>query len=360
MLKNTGFSPSARAIVVAAGLAVVIVATRAVGSFLGAVFMALILVICLIPLVNWLRRKGLPNWLALLITLVVFVTIIVALVVFLTTAFSQLAEALPTYVDSSETRTAELQAQLVRLGIDASDTLALLDLEYPARFIELITSFLASLIGTLALVFVMLMIFVFMFLETSGFSVRLRKGLAPDNPLLARFREFSKDVKEYWWITSAIAFVIAVLDAIFLLILGVDFALLWGAVAFLLSYIPSLGFWLALIPPFLLAWAQFGFGTAMIVFIGYVLINGSIQNFVQPKVMGGGVNLSPLVVTISVVVWTWALGPIGAILAIPATMLVKKLFLERYEETRWLAIAIGEGRGRQDVANDDSGPGTGT
>jgi predicted PurR-regulated permease PerM len=269
-----------------------------------------------------------------------------------------LVEALPTYADNAESQLEELQAQLEELGID--DILPSLDFLDPSKLIDLISGFLGSLFGSLALVFLMLMFFVFMFLEASGFSVRLRKGLAPDSPLLTRFHEYTRDVREYWWITSAIAFVIAVLDVIFLLILGVDFAILWGVVAFLLSYIPSLGFWLALIPPFLLAWAEFGIATAMIVFIGYVLINGSIQNFVQPKVTGGGLNLSPLVVTISVVVWAWALGPIGAILAVPATMLVKKLFLERYEETRWLAIAIGEGRGRQDIANDDLGPGTGT
>lgn len=354
MLKNTSFSASARAIIVAAGLAIAIAATRAVGSFLGATFMALILVICMIPLVDWLRRKGSPNWLALLITLVVFVAIIVALVVFLAAAFGQLVEALPTYADNAETQAEELQAQLGEFGIDASNILPSLDLLDPSKLIGLISAFLGSLIETLALAFVMLMFFVFMFLEASGFSVRLRKGLAPDNPLLTRFREFSTDVRDYWWITTAIAFVIAVLDAIFLLILGVDFAILWGVVAFLLSYIPSLGFWLALIPPFLLAWAEFGFATAMIVFFGYVLINGSIQNFVQPKVTGGGLNLSPLIVTVSVVVWAWALGPIGAILAVPATMMVKKLFLEGYEETRWLAIAISSGSGDQDAAGDDS------
>jgi len=130
-------------------------------------------------------------------------------------------------------------------------------------------------------------------------------------------------------------------DTIFLLILGVDFALLWGLLAFLLGYIPSVGFWFALIPPFILALFEFGITKALIVLVGYILINGSVQNFLQPKMMGSGLNLSPLVVVISLFFWAWVLGPIGALLAVPMTIIVKEIFLEGFDDTRGLAGLMG-------------------
>ena len=126
-------------------------------------------------------------------------------------------------------------------------------------------------------------------------------------------------------------------DAIFLAILGVDFPVLWGLLAWFLGYIPSVGFWLALIPPFLLAFAEFGPGTALLVLIGYVLINGSVQNLIQPKLMGDSVDLSPLSITASLFIWTWVIGPMGALLAVPLTMGVQKLILQPYDSSRWLA-----------------------
>jgi predicted PurR-regulated permease PerM len=130
-------------------------------------------------------------------------------------------------------------------------------------------------------------------------------------------------------------------DTIFLLILGVDFALLWGLLALLLGYISSVGFWFALIPPFILALFEFGITKGLIVLVGYILINGSVQNFQQPKMMRSGLNLSPLVFVISLFFWAWVLGPIGALLAVPMTIIVKKFFLEGFDDTRGLAGLMG-------------------
>jgi predicted PurR-regulated permease PerM len=128
-------------------------------------------------------------------------------------------------------------------------------------------------------------------------------------------------------------------NTIFLWILGVDYAALWGLLAWFMGYIPSIGFWFALIPPVLMAYAQYGLQTALIVFVGYVLINGGVQNFVQPKIMGDRLRISPVVVFVSLFVWGFLLGGMGAILAVPMTMLVL-ITMENFEGTRPVALLM--------------------
>jgi predicted PurR-regulated permease PerM len=128
-------------------------------------------------------------------------------------------------------------------------------------------------------------------------------------------------------------------DAIFLLILGVDYAVLWGLLAWFMGYIPSIGFIIALIPPVLMAYAQYGLQTALIVLIGFVLINGGVQNFIQPKIMGQRLKISPVVVFVGLFIWGYLLGGIGAILAVPMTLMVL-IIMENFEGTRPIAILM--------------------
>ena len=128
-------------------------------------------------------------------------------------------------------------------------------------------------------------------------------------------------------------------DALFLTFLGVDYALLWGMLAWFMGYIPSVGFIIALIPPVLMAYAQYGLEKALIVLVGYILINGGVQNFYQPKIMGRNLRISPLVVFVGLFIWGYLLGGIGAILAVPMTLLLL-IAMENFEATRPMAILM--------------------
>jgi predicted PurR-regulated permease PerM len=183
----------------------------------------------------------------------------------------------------------------------------------------------------------MLMVLIFFLLGAPALATRLKTGFPAGNPTLARFRELAGDLREYVRITTWINLLVGLVNTIFLFILGVDYALLWGLLSFLMGYIPNVGFWIALIPPFLLALLEFGVAKALIVLTGYVLINGGVQNFLQPRMMGSGLNLSPLVVILSLFFWGWVLGPMGALLAVPLTMIVKEVFLDAYDDTRGLS-----------------------
>jgi predicted PurR-regulated permease PerM len=185
-----------------------------------------------------------------------------------------------------------------------------------------------------------LLIFVFMLSAAIALPRAARgDGLGPDHPVFKRVSELTRDVRQYVTITTGINLLVGVGDTIFLWIMGVDFALLWGLLAWLLGYIPSVGFWLAAIPPVILAWATNGVTSAIIVFIGFVLINGAAENLVKPKVMGEGLSISPVLVLVSVIVWGWLLGGIGAIIAVPLTLLILSV-LDSYEGASWFMVLL--------------------
>jgi predicted PurR-regulated permease PerM len=140
-------------------------------------------------------------------------------------------------------------------------------------------------------------------------------------------------------ILTGINFLVGVGNTVFLWFLGVEFAPLWGMLAWFMGYIPSIGFIIALIPPVILAYAQFGLTTAVVVLIGYILINGGVQNFIQPKIMGQGLKINPVVVFVGLFIWGYLLGGIGALLAVPLTLLVLTI-MENFEGTRPLAILM--------------------
>jgi predicted PurR-regulated permease PerM len=126
--------------------------------------------------------------------------------------------------------------------------------------------------------------------------------------------------------------------------LGLEYFVMWGLLAFMLNYIPTLGSILAAIPAVLLALVQLSVGEAATVGLGFIVVNFAIGNILEPRVMGKGLDLSPLVVFLSLVFWGWVLGSIGMLLSIPLTMTVK-IALESFEDTRWIGIMMGSGKG---------------
>jgi predicted PurR-regulated permease PerM len=149
----------------------------------------------------------------------------------------------------------------------------------------------------------------------------------------------TEDVRKYMTILTGVNLLVGLGNTILLLILGVDFAVLWGLLAWFMGYIPSIGFIIALIPPVLMAYAQYGLQTALIVLIGYVVINGGVQNFIQPRIMGQGLRISPVVVFVALFIWGYLLGGIGAILAVPLTLLVL-IIMENFEGSSTVAVLL--------------------
>jgi predicted PurR-regulated permease PerM len=336
--RNAELSPILRLLVGGGGLVLLIAGMRATTDILNPFLLALIFAFVFGPALGWMRQKGVPGWLALLLTIFLILIGAILLVVFIGTAINELVVTLPSYQSSAEEQTSDLQASLADLGIS---TESILNTFNPTKIFDLLGNVLSSVISAGAATVFMLFILAFMLYETLGMSRRLRQPRVVNNPFVKRFTSFGADIRRYVLVLTWINLLVGIGDAIFLFIMGVDFPILWGLLAWFMGYIPSVGFWLALIPPVMLAYAESGPVTALIVFLGYVVINGSVQNIVQPKLMGDQLNLSPLVVIASLFIWTWVLGPIGALIAVPMTMAVQQLVLGSSEGSLWLADLMG-------------------
>jgi len=336
--KKEGSSPIMGFLVGGGGLVLLVGGLKAAASIINPFLLAFIFAFTFGPLLRWLQKKGAPGWLALLLTLIVVLGGGILLILFVITAINELIAALPSYQSGAESQTADLQATLTDNGINIQ---SLLDTISPEKVFNLFGKILSAVVSVFSLLGIMLFILAFMLYESLGISKKLHTPRIKDNQFIKRFSAFGADIRHYVLTLTWINFLVGLGDAVFLYIVGVDYPILWGLLAWFMGYIPSIGFWFALIPPVLLAYAEFGAGTALLVFLGYVLINGSIQNVVQPKLMGDRLNMSPLIVISSLFVWTWVLGPLGALIAVPMSMAVQQLILASTDSSRWLADLMG-------------------
>jgi predicted PurR-regulated permease PerM len=191
--------------------------------------------------------------------------------------------------------------------------------------------------------FLILLTVIFILAEEVGFSEKLRSSSSDSAKTLQGIERFTASVNQYMAIKTLLSLVTAVLIMLWLWVLGVDYIVLWGLLAFLLNFIPNLGSILAALPVVLLALVQLGPMTAILTALGYLLVNVVIGNAIEPRFMGKGLDLSALVVFLSLVFWGWVLGSVGMLLSVPLTMTVK-IALESSDDTRWLGVMLGSGR----------------
>ncbi len=320
------------ALVAIASVFIIMFGIRASAVILNPILLAMVITITALPLPNKLAQRGLPGWLSLVLTVLAVVGVLVLVIALVFVGVTKLSVDLAAYADEIA-----IQAEETATWIESSSLGSTLNIGAPNS--SVINSAASALLGwigsSLTTIFMTLLIFIFMIAAAVSLPSSTRKSMQTSYPVIERVSGLTEDVRRYVSIMTLINFLVGLGDAILLWILGVNYAILWGILAWLLGYIPTIGFWFALIPPTILAWVELGPTTALIVFVGYVVINGTVQNFVQPKMMGDRLNISPVVVFVSLFVWGWLLGGIGAILAVPLTLLIFA-FLDGFEGTRWV------------------------
>jgi AI-2 transport protein TqsA len=303
--------------------------------FLLAAFIAIISA----PPLFWLQRKGLPTWLALVIVIIgiLFIGLLVAYLV--GSSVKDFSRDLPVYEAKLKQQTALIVGWLEKLGVDISD-LDLTKIFNPGAVMKLVAVLLNSLGNVLANGFLILMTVIFMLLEASSFPAKLRTVLSDPRSSLTRLDIFISNVKHYMAIKTLISFVTGIFITIWLTIIGVDYPLLWGLLAFALNYVPNIGSIIAAIPAVLLAIIQLGLIRALFAAVGYIVINILMGSVVEPRFMGRGLGLSTLVVFLSLLFWGWILGPVGMLLSVPLTI-TAKIALDSRDDTRWIAVLLG-------------------
>jgi len=320
-------------LVALASLFVILFGVRSAASILNPILLAAVITITVLPIPSRLTKRGLPGWLSLVLSILMVVVLLGLVIATVFFSVAKLSTELPLYTEDA---TVQANDDLSSTG----DATLSIEVEQVIKSIgPLVEGFLTSILNILATFGLALVIFFFMISAALSLPTPSRVGLDPGASTIKRVSQLTEDVRKYMTVLTGINFLVGLGDTIFLLILGVDYALLWGLLAWFMGYIPSIGFIIALIPPVLMAYAEFGLGTALIVAAGFIIINGGIQNFVQPKIMGDKLRISPLVVFVGLFVWGYLLGGVGAILAVPMTLLVL-IILENFDATRPLAILM--------------------
>jgi predicted PurR-regulated permease PerM len=312
-------------------------------EFIVQVLFAWIIVLSASPIFYWLRLKKVPGWLALVITLIAIIAVFGSLVVVMIIASDQLAELLGTYSEEVENFKSSVRDFIASLGISRDTAAAVADLIDPGVVLNFYAGLIADAASTLGSAIFIFMVIIFSLVEAFSMPDKIATELKKGNEYVQRLADFTIDIRRYVSITTWVGLLVGIIDTIFFIIMDVPLPLLWGLLAFLLSYIPVVGFWLAAIPPTILALLESGPLTAVIVFVGIVLINASFDEIVKPKFLGEGLDLAPVMVILSLAVWSTVLGPLGSILAVPVTMIFKELVLEADEQNAWLARLMGKG-----------------
>ncbi|WP_410607976.1 AI-2E family transporter [Amycolatopsis sp. lyj-109] len=335
---GTGGAPLPRALVVLLGAAAAVVVlggVRAVAWFAGPVFLALVVVITLDPVRAWLRRKGLPRWLAVGVLVVTVYAILVGFFLVFVVSVAQLSTLLPRYTGRVDELLHDGLTVLGRFGVGEPELRAMLSSLDTGKLVGLAGSLLAGvggLVTNLAFLFALLL---FLSAETAWAGQRLGR-IARDRPWIsAALRGFASGTRRYLVVTTVFGGLVAALDTTALALLGVPGALLWGLLAFVTNYIPNVGFVIGVAPPAVIALLDGGWGNLLVVLVVYAGLNFVVQSLVQPRFVAGSVGLSTLVTVLALVFWTWLLGPLGAVLAVPATLLAKALLVDVDPRARW-------------------------
>ena len=311
---------------------IIILGIQTSAYIINSILLAAIITLAVLPLPRNLIQRGMRPNLALILTLLLIVAVLVGIFVLVFTSINSVATDLAVSEDEQT-----IQAD------SNSGPLSFLTQIQDIFSIEEVNQLLGRVVGAsgqiAAQIFAVMMIFIFMLSAVIATPISDQLGRATESPQAGRVMELLEDVQRYISITTLVNFLVGVGNAIFLLILGVPFAILWGLFSWFTGYIPAIGFWLALIPPVLIAWVTLGLPTAAIVFVGYIIINGSVENLIKPRIMGQGLNISPLTIFVSLFFWGWLLGAIGAILAVPLTMTILSV-LDGFEATRWIGVLV--------------------
>ncbi len=330
-VRNSPLINAAAFVILVAGMKA---ASPLVVPFLLAIFLA---IICAPPLF-WMQSKGVPEFVGLLLLISIIVGTWIFFVTLIGSSMADFTKNVPNYQASLLEQTAGLWTWLDGHGVHF-DRSIVTDVFNPGKLLSLAANTLNGLGGMITNAFVIFLTFFFILSEAAGFPTKLMAIQGKDSKALEKYGEIVKGVNRYLGIKTLTSLFTGFVVAFGLSLQGVDYAIMWGVVAFFLNFIPNIGSILAAIPALLLALVQFGLGGAAITGSLYLFVNIVVGSILEPRVMGKGVGLSVLVVFLSLAFWGWILGPVGMLLSVPLTMTVR-IALDGHKEYRWLAILL--------------------
>jgi AI-2 transport protein TqsA len=342
-LQPTGGLPRWLLLLIGGATATIAVAgLREIAWLVAPVFLALVVVIALAPVERWLRRVGVPRWLATMALLVLVWSVLLGFVALLILSIAQMAVLLPDYSAEAQDLINSVVADLNDAGLvsgQLSDLVSQIDY---GQVVDVATGLLASVTDAFSTLALLLIALVFITIESSGFGRRMALIAAERPHLPVAMTLFAQGTRSYLLVSTVFGAIVAVGDWIALEIIGIPAAALWGLLSFITNYVPNIGFVLGLAPPALLGLLAGGWSEFIAVVVIYSLLNFVVQTLIQPRFVGDSVGLSVTVTFVALLFWGWVLGALGALLAIPLTLLVKALLVDVDPRGHWLDALLRE------------------
>jgi len=336
-------SPPANILVYSTLAVILTVGMREIAPILTTILFSIFAALLLTPLVRWLKRKGLSSGLSVFLVIFLFALIVVILGAMVVAAAIQFGEQIPIYQTNLNelvnTLTNYFPSSYIPLegGFSANSALH--------NVVSITISFMSSVInglvnaGTTAGIILLTTAFILIDIAETPDKTD-EKEIETKSGLQMRLRTFGKKMVKFIVIRAEVNFITAFGLAIIFLIGGINFAILWGVLIFLLSYVPYIGLVIAAIPPIMLAFFKYGPFGAFAVIVIIAVVDGLAENVLFPSLMGRGLRLSPAFLFISVLYWNFVLGVAGVLLSVPLTIVLKIIF-ESFEETKWIARLMG-------------------
>jgi AI-2 transport protein TqsA len=340
---SPGGMPRWLLLLVGAACATIAVAgLRSVAWLVAPVFLALVVVIALAPVQRYLLRVGAPRWLATAVLLVLVWTVLLSFVGLLVLSVAQLAALLPDYTDRAEVLINGVVRDLNDAGIVSGQLSDLVSQVDYSQLVGVASGLLGRLRDAASTLLLLLTALIFVTIESSGFGRRM--GLVGDERphLLVALSLFIQGTRSYLIVSTVFGAIVAFGDWIALSIIGIPAAGIWGLLAFVTNYVPNIGFILGVVPPALLGLLEGGWPELIAVVVTYSLLNFVVQTLIQPRFVGDSVGLSMTVTFIALLFWGWVMGALGALLAIPLTLLVKVMLVDLDPRGHWLDALLRE------------------
>lgn len=325
-----------------ASLVIILAGIHAAADIIVQLLMALFFAIVLNPLVTWFLRRGVKRPVAITIVVVVMMIVLTALFGVLAASFNEFITMLPKYNKELTRKVLQLQDMMPFLHLHMSPERMLQRMDSD-KMMAFATLLMTGLSNAMASIVLLVMTVVFMLFEVRHLPYKLRFALNNPQIHIAGLHRALKGVSHYLALKTLISLWTGAIIWLGLMLLGVQFALMWGVLAFLLNYVPNIGSVISAIPPMIQAFLFNGFYEFMMVGILFLVVHMILGNMVEPRMMGHRLGMSTMVVFLSLLIWGWLLGPVGMLLSVPLTS-VCKIWMETTKGGSKLAILLGPGR----------------
>lgn len=333
-----------KGILTISGLIIIFAGLKTADKIIVPFFLSMFIALVSFPLLKFFQSKKINTPISVSLVLITIISVSLSIAALIGTSLNSFRKSLPEYKEKITNEIDSVALVLEKYNIDV-DSSFLNEYVDPNFIIQSVANTISAFGNVLTNYFLILFIVMFTLLEAAGFSNKIKLAFKSSDKSISNFHTFSENMNKYLSIKTVVSMLTGLLIYFSLMITGIDHAVMWGLVAFFLNYIPNIGSIIASIPAIIIAFIQFNAFYAIVVAIIYLVVNVIMGSIVEPRYLGKELGLSTLIIFLSLIFWGWLLGPVGMLLSVPLTMIMK-IALESNEDTKWIAVLLSRNIGK--------------